>query len=62
VDLQPKATPPVEDPAPVCETHNYGTSIAFLDNPAEAAKKAQREHKLLFLLHVAGNFEESCFT
>jgi hypothetical protein len=40
----------------------YGTSVVFLSNPAEAARRARQEDKLLFVLHVSGNFEESCFT
>jgi hypothetical protein len=46
--------------APRAET--YGTSVTFLASPAEAARQARRENKLLFVLHIAGNFEESCFT
>jgi hypothetical protein len=59
----PLAPSPVaaSDSAPPV-THTYGTSVAFLSSPAEAALRAQRERKLLFVLHVAGNFEESCFT
>jgi hypothetical protein len=40
----------------------YGTSVLFLNNPTEAAEQARREKKLLFVLHVSGNFEDSCFT
>jgi len=40
----------------------YGTSVDFVDNPIDAAAQAQREKKLLFVLHVAGNFEEEKFT
>jgi hypothetical protein len=53
-------TPPAAAPARHAET--YGTSVTFLDSPAEAARQASRENKLLFVLHIAGNFEESCFT
>jgi hypothetical protein len=53
----------VNENGPACaETQSYGTSVAFLNTPAEAAAKAQRDRKLLFLLHVAGNFEDSRFT
>jgi hypothetical protein len=51
---------PIAAPAPRAET--YGTSVTFLSSPAEAARQARRENKLLFVLHIAGNFEESCFT
>jgi hypothetical protein len=56
IDLPAPASP--EKPA----YETYGTSVHFLSNPAEAAALARREKKLLFVLHVSGNFEESCFT
>jgi hypothetical protein len=40
----------------------YGTSIDFVDDPTAAARQALEQQKLLFVLHVAGNFEDSCFT
>jgi hypothetical protein len=46
--------------APVDDT--YGTRVHFVNNPAEAARQAAQRQKLLFLLHVSGNFEESRFT
>ena len=53
----------VDENGPVCgAAQSYGTSVAFLNTPAEAALKAQRERKLLFIVHVAGNFEDSRFT
>lgn len=39
-----------------------GTAIDFLDTPSEAAKKAAKEQKLVFVLHVSGNFEDPRFT
>ena len=39
-----------------------GAKVAFAKDPAEAAVLAKREHKLMFVLHVSGNFEESKFT
>ncbi len=41
---------------------SYGTQIDFLDSPTEAAKQAKKEGKLVFILHVSGNFEDSTFT
>jgi predicted outer membrane protein len=41
---------------------NHGTSVEFLDTPAEAAKQAKKESKLVFVLHVSGNFEDPRFT
>ena len=45
---------------PTCSAH--GTTIDFLDTPAEAAKQAKKEGKLVFVLHVSGNFEDPRFT
>jgi hypothetical protein len=45
---------------PACK--RYGTAVDFVDNPIDAAAQAVREKKLLFVLHVAGNFEEEKFT
>jgi hypothetical protein len=40
----------------------YGTKVLFLNNREAAADKARNEHKLLFVMHISGNFEDSCFT
>lgn len=47
-------------PHPAGET--YGTQVLFLNNQAAAADLARRDHKLLFVMHISGNFEDSCFT
>ena len=39
-----------------------GTSVEFADTPVEAAAKAKKEQKLVFVLHVSGNFEDPRFT
>jgi hypothetical protein len=39
-----------------------GTAVDFYDNPATATKNAVKEDKLLFVIQVAGNFEEPGFT
>ncbi len=52
--------PPVAEGSPAGET--YGTQVLFLNNPAVAEEAAQRERKLLFVMHISGNFEDSCFT
>jgi hypothetical protein len=41
---------------------SHGTQVEFLDTPTEAAKQAKKEEKLVFVLHVSGNFEDSRFT
>ncbi len=46
--------------APAGET--YGTQVLFLNNPQVAAEMARNEKKLLFVMHISGNFEDSCFT
>jgi len=40
----------------------HGTTVNFLSTPTEAARKAQENNKLTFLLHISGNFEDSDFT
>jgi hypothetical protein len=52
--------PASTEPRPAGQT--YGTRVTFLPSPEEAMRVAQRERKLVFVLHVSGNFEESCFT
>jgi hypothetical protein len=41
---------------------SYGTSVHFEATPSDAARKALKEQKLVFVLHVSGNFENSDFT
>jgi hypothetical protein len=40
----------------------FGTSVEFFDTPSEAAKQAVKKEKLVFVLHVSGNFEDPRFT
>ena len=40
----------------------YGTQITFAESPAEAARRALKEEKLVFVLHVSGNFETPEYT
>jgi hypothetical protein len=40
----------------------FGTAVMFVRTPAVAARIADEEGKLTFLLHVSGNFEEARFT
>jgi hypothetical protein len=39
-----------------------GTTVTFLASPKAAGDEALKEHKLLFVLHVSGNFEDPGFT
>jgi hypothetical protein len=36
----------------------HGTSVQFFDTPSEAARKAKKDEKLVFVLHISGNFED----
>ena len=40
----------------------FGTAIDWARSPAEAFKRSERESKLVFLVHLSGNFEKSEFT
>jgi hypothetical protein len=40
----------------------YGTAIKFNGNPLQAADEAAKEKRLLFVLHISGNFEDDRFT
>lgn len=40
----------------------FGTTIDFVDTPKEAAIEAKKLEKLVFILHVSGNFEDPRFT
>ena len=44
------------------ETACFGTSVDFVDSPKEAAALARQQEKLVFVLHVSGNFEDPRFT
>src|SRR5262249_43701632 len=51
-----KADDPKDSGPPPCKT--YGTSVDFVTSPKKAARWAEQEDKLLFVLHVSGNFED----
>jgi hypothetical protein len=40
----------------------HGTAVNFVATPTQAAREAQKNHKLMFLLHISGNFEDADFT
>ena len=58
---EPVRRPLVEAPARA-DADTYGTAVRFLNNPAEAARQAVWEKKLLFVLHLSGNLEDKQFT
>jgi hypothetical protein len=41
---------------------DYGTSVLFEDTPKDAAAKAKKEEKLVFVLHISGHFEDPKLT
>ncbi len=41
---------------------DYGTNVHFEKTPSLAARRALKEEKLVCVLHVSGNFEDSEFT
>jgi hypothetical protein len=49
-------------PAENLDFKKCGTQIDFVSNPSEAARRALKERRLLFVLHLSGNFEDSKFT
>ena len=65
-EAPPPLPPPVREPAAEAAApangETYGTNVLFLNNPAAAAEEARRDDKLLFVMHISGNFEDSCFT
>jgi hypothetical protein len=50
-------SPPKE---PTCG--EYGTSVQFEDTPADAAKQAKKDEKLVMVLHISGHFENPGLT
>lgn len=40
----------------------HGTSFEFVESPSEAARLAKKQQKLVFVLHVSGEFEDSGLT
>ncbi len=41
---------------------DFGTAVQFVKTPQAAADRAKKEEKLVFVLHVSGNFETPEFT
>jgi hypothetical protein len=52
------------DPPKTCEKPSgmFGTSLIFAADPTEAKKQAAAKEKLVFLLHVSGDFDDAGFT
>jgi hypothetical protein len=61
--LVPLAALAEDSGKPSAETcGSFGTSVEFVDTPSAAARLAKKEQKLVFVLHVSGNFEDPRFT
>jgi hypothetical protein len=65
--LAPKLTATPLDKGDACSlppggTDNFGTAVAFVASPKVAGKLAAAQDKLMFVLHISGNFEDSGFT
>lgn len=58
--LAQKTPPGKGSSAPTCGDH--GTSIQFEANVKDAAKKAEKEQKLVLAIHISGYFEDSEYT
>jgi hypothetical protein len=52
----------VEAPGAPAERATFGTAVEFVRNTFEASRIARQERKLVFHLHVSGNFEQEAFT
>ncbi len=50
------------DKSPASTCGEYGTSVHFEKTPSDAARRAVKEEKLVFVLHVSGDFENPEFT
>ena len=62
LSLAAAALVPAAAPAGKPDGGCFGTTIDFVDTPKEAAAQARKEEKLVFVLHVSGNFEDPRFT
>jgi hypothetical protein len=56
----PKTIEKIEKTEGTCGA--FGTSVEFAETPQHAATQAKKEQKLVFVLHVSGNFEDPRFT
>jgi hypothetical protein len=45
-----------------CGERTFGTSVEWVSSVPEAARRAQAEQKLVFVLHVSGHFETAGYT
>ncbi len=62
VSPTPRPVPPVAPDVPKSCTARLGTPIDFVVDPPEAFRRAKAENKLVFMIHLSGNFEDQEFT
>jgi hypothetical protein len=58
--LAPAAWGEGQTPPGTCGS--YGTAVEFVGSPKEAAQQAEKEQKLVLVLHVSGHFEDPGIT
>lgn len=51
---------PADKAGPACQ--RFGTAVDFVASQMEASRQALVQDKLMFVLHISGNFEEARFT
>ena len=58
----PQSPPTCKEETCEVEMASHGTSLQWAESPAVAYKKAEEKNKLVFMIHVSGNFEIPGFT
>ncbi len=58
----PAAPPLCEDGACQALPNSLGTALQWAPSPMDACREAAEQDKLVFLIHVSGNFEIPGFT
>ncbi len=62
LDAMPAKAAPDAGLLPGLACAKIGTNIVFLRNPPDAFRLAKKEGKLVFMVHLSGNFEDTEFT
>jgi hypothetical protein len=57
-----KVDEPTAQPQVCAVDRSLNTALTWAKSPKEAGEQAKRDHKLVFLIHVSGNFENPGFT
>lgn len=56
------AVPAVSNTCGRCGERTFGTAVQWVNSVPDAARQAQQEQKLVFVLHVSGMFENAGYT